>query len=107
MTSARKIKANRANAQASTGPKTARGKLRSAQNSRRHGLSLSVTSDPVLSGRVEALARKIAGDTAGHNIYQLARRVAEAQVELQRVRYARLKLELILQDPQKVAEVLS
>jgi hypothetical protein len=89
MTSARKIKANRANAQASTGPKTARGKTRAAQNARRHGLSLSVVLDPVLSEQVEALAREIAGEATDNNIRQLSRRIAEAQIDLQRVRYAR------------------
>ena len=90
MTSARKIKTNNANAQASTGPKTARGKTRAAQNARRHGLSLSVFSDPVLSEQVEILAHEIAGEGAEDaNIYQLARDIAEAQIDLQRVRYAR------------------
>jgi len=64
MTSAQKIKTNRANAQASTGPKTAQGKARTARNARRHGLSLSVISDPVLSEQVEVLAREIAGEVA-------------------------------------------
>jgi hypothetical protein len=89
MTSARKIKANRANAHASTGPKTTRGKARAAQNARRHGLSLSIISDPVLSEQVKALAREITGEAADDNIYQLARRIAEAQIDLQRTRYAR------------------
>jgi hypothetical protein len=89
MTSVQKAKTNRANAQASTGPKTARGKALASQNARRHGLSLSVIADPVLSNQVEVLARTIAGETIDVEIYQLARRIAEAQIELQRVRYAR------------------
>jgi len=36
----------RANARASTGPKTAQGRARSARNTFRHALSLSVYSDP-------------------------------------------------------------
>lgn len=40
MTSARKSKSNRANARSSTGPKTARGRARSARNALRFGLSL-------------------------------------------------------------------
>lgn len=39
MTSDRQIDANRRNAQASTGPKTPDGKMRSSQNAYRHGLS--------------------------------------------------------------------
>ena len=45
--SARKIKANRANARASTGPRTKAGKERAAKNSRRHGLSVVwITCNP-------------------------------------------------------------
>ena len=83
MTSPRKIEANRANAQASTGPTTARGRAYAARNALRHGLSLSVFSDPALSEQVEAFAREIAGEMADDQIYQLARRVAEAQIDLQ------------------------
>jgi hypothetical protein len=89
MTSLRKIQANRANARKSTGPTTARGRARAAHNARRHGLSLSVFADPALSEQVEAFAREIAGEPANDDIYQRACRVAEAQIDLQRVRYAR------------------
>ena len=47
MTSARKLEANRRNARASTGPRTAAGKARAAQNARRHGLSLAAASSLV------------------------------------------------------------
>ena len=89
MTSERKIKANRANARASTGPRTARGRAASAGNAHRHGLSLPVCSDPMLSEEVQALARAIAGPDANAEIQELARQVAEAQVDLRRVRFAR------------------
>ena len=89
MTSPRKIQANRTNARASTGPKTAPGRARAARNARRHGLSLSVFADPTQSEQVETLAREIAGEPTSDGIYQLARRVAEAQIDLQRVRSAR------------------
>ena len=91
MTSERKIKTNRANARASTGPKTARGRANSARNALRHGLSLPVYSDPALSEEVEELAREIAGPGANGEIHELARRVAEAQIDLRRVREARHK----------------
>jgi len=39
MSSELKIEANRANAQASTGPRTEEGKARSSQNARKHGLT--------------------------------------------------------------------
>ena len=92
MTSNHKIKANRANAQASTGPKTADGRARAARNALRHALSLPVCSNPALSEEVETLAREIAGPGANAETQDLARQVAEAQIDLRRVRYARHKL---------------
>ena len=92
MTTASKIHANRANARASTGPKTADGRARSARNALRHALSLPVCSNPALSEEVETLAREIAGPDANAETQELARRVAEAQIDLRRVRYARHKL---------------
>ena len=92
MTSDHKIKANRANAQASTGPKTANGRARAARNALRHALSLPVCSNPALSEEVETLAREIAGPDANPETQDRARHVAGAQVDLRRVRYARHKL---------------
>jgi hypothetical protein len=87
-----KIKANRANARASTGPQTAQDRARSARNALRHALSLPVCSNPALSEEVETLARAIAGPDANPQTLDLARRVAEAQIDLRRVRYARHQL---------------
>jgi hypothetical protein len=92
LTSDRKIKANRANARASTGPKTAQGRARAARNSLRHALSLPVCSNPALSEEVETLAREIAGQGANAQIQELARQVAEAEIDLRRVRNARHQL---------------
>jgi hypothetical protein len=92
ISNARKINANRANARASTGPKTAQGRARAAQNALRHGLSLPVYSDPILAEQVEVLAREIAGKDADAEIQELARRVAEAQIDVSRARYARHQL---------------
>lgn len=92
MTSDRKIRANRQNARASTGPKTARGRARAARNALRHALSVAVHSDPALCEEAETLAREIAGPDANAETQQLARQVAEAQVDLRRVRYARHQL---------------
>ena len=78
------------------GPAPARkpphGRARTARNALRHGLSLPVCSDPALSEEVEALAREIAGPDANAEIQELARQVAEAQIDLRRVRYARHQL---------------
>jgi hypothetical protein len=89
LTSDRKIKANRANARASTGPQTAQGRARAARNALRHALSLPVCSNPAWSEDVETLAREIAGPGANAETQELARQVAEAQIDLRRVRYAR------------------
>ena len=92
MTSDRKINANRANARASTGPKTAQGRARTARNALRHALSLPVCSNPALSEEVETLGREIAGPDANAETQELARQIAGAQIDLRRVRYARHKL---------------
>jgi hypothetical protein len=89
VTSARKVRANRVNARASTGPQTTRGRARAARNALRHALSLPVCSIPALSEEVEELAREIAGPGANAETQELARRVAEAQIDLRRVRHAR------------------
>ena len=107
MTSERQRQANRANAQSSTGPKTAKGKKRSAVNARRHGLNVSVLHDPLLAKEVEALARRLAGPTASPEILFCARRVAEAQIDLQRVRACRHRhIEQALADPKFVGAKL-
>ena len=89
MISAAKIRANRANALASTGPKTAAGSASSARNALRHALSLPVGSLRELSEEVETLALEIAGPDADPEIQELARQVSEAQIDLRRVRLAR------------------
>ena len=99
-TSDLKIRTNRANARASTGPKSKHGRMRSARNAFRYGLSLPVYSDQAWSEEVEILAREIAGLDANPEILQLARRIAEAQIDLRRVRDARHRvLSEALSDP--------
>jgi hypothetical protein len=92
MTSAAKIKSNRANAGASTGPKTFEGRARSKRNALRHALSLPVCSHPALTEEVEAFAREIAGPGVNAEILARARAIAEAQIDLRRVRHARHQL---------------
>ena len=89
MTSVRKWRANRANATASTGPRTKAGRARSARNAFRHGLNISVVSEPALAPQAEALARGLACSDLGAEGLEWARRIAEAQVDLDRVRLAR------------------
>jgi hypothetical protein len=89
LTSERKVRGNRENARASTGPKSAQGRARAARNHFRHGLSLPVHSDPTWSEEVQALSREIAGTDADTYIQDLARQVAEAHIDLRRIRLAR------------------
>jgi hypothetical protein len=89
MISQRKIKANLVNAKASTGPRTALGKSRAAQNARRHGLSISIFADPEHSAELADLAIQIAGEGTRPDVVEAGRRVAEAQIDVVRARRAR------------------
>jgi hypothetical protein len=90
LTTDRQRRANRANAKSSTGPRTTAGKTRVAQNALRHGLP--IWSDPALLPMAEALARRIAGPDTDADALEHARRIAEAQVDLDRVRGRRRRL---------------
>jgi hypothetical protein len=89
LTTVRQQRANRANATASTGPRTKAGKARSARNALRHGLNIPVWSEPALAPEAEAIARRIAGPEVEANALEWARRIGEAQVDLNRVRSLR------------------
>ena len=88
MTSPRRLHANRVNARVSSGPRTAAGKAQSRLNAFCHGLSVSVLADAVLAAEVADLAQKIAGNVNGE-LKQLAYRIAEAHIDLIRVRRVR------------------
>ena len=91
MSTSRRIVANRANARASTGPQTSGGKARTSRNARRHGLSVPITSDPVLAVEVEELARRLVGDLEDAEIAAPARAFAEAEVDVARGKRVRLE----------------
>jgi hypothetical protein len=101
VTSPRKIRANRANARGSSGPKTAAGKAQSAQNAFRHGFNVPIWRDPDLARDVDALAQRIVGKSDDANVLESASRIAEAQIDLRRVRAHRNRLiERLIADPQ-------
>jgi hypothetical protein len=87
--SARKRAANRRNARRSTGPRTAAGKARAARNARRHGLTLTLGSDPAWWRTLSAVIEAIAGPQADGARRERAMRVAHAHVEVLRIRKAK------------------
>jgi len=83
--SKRKLRADRLGKPAGTGPTSAAGKARSAQNARKHGLNVQVFFDPYLCAIEAAMSAEIAPDCQDFKLNGLALRIAEAQVDLQRV----------------------
>jgi hypothetical protein len=100
MRGARRAFANRANGRLSKGPRTMAGKARHADAIRRHGLCLPVALDDALAPEVDRLARDIAESVAGGPVdaarHALACRVAEATIDLYRVRLAKRPLSAAL-----------
>jgi hypothetical protein len=88
MASERQIAANRLNARKSTGPRSRAGKRRASRNAYRHGLASSRKPDAATAGKLDQLARQIAGDSNSEIILELARSAAEAEFDLARVRLA-------------------
>jgi hypothetical protein len=86
MASPRKVIANRENARRSTGPRTLASKARAAQNSMRHGLSVSLVRAPEMSSEIGRLAVALAGSRRDPGALEQARIAAEGELELQRVR---------------------
>lgn len=77
---------------ASTGPKTAEGKARASQNARKHGLNVPVRRDRGLSATAKDFARELAGANAPSEVLERALRVAEAHIDIMRIRQTRYKL---------------
>ena len=106
MTTCARIRANRQNSTRSTGPRTKSGKARSSQNAKKHSLTLPLHLIPSLEPEIEALARLIVPHDAGPACYEAARSVAEAQIDLRRVKAARSLLLNAQDDTREVAEMI-
>jgi hypothetical protein len=87
--SARKLASNRANAKKATGPKSIRGKRRSARNALTHGLAVPVSNIASLQSDVQVLALIIARASGQTVITEISRQAAEAQLEILRIRKVR------------------
>jgi len=89
MPTERQIRANRANAQRSTGPRTAVGKLKSSRNAYRHGLSGAMPLHLSSAAKVNLIAREFASEHAMEDRLASAAHFASAQTELIRIRAIR------------------
>ena len=106
MTSTSKAKANRINARASTGPKSVQGRARVARNARTHGLNAPVLSDPVLAEEAKSLALEIT-KTTDQEHFELAAQIAEAEIDLRRIRRIRQAyLAQVKMDPTKAVALI-
>ncbi|QRM28262.1 hypothetical protein [Microvirga sp. VF16] len=92
MTSPQQRASNRANAQKSSGPRSKEGKARSARNALKHGLAAPVALDNAIAWHIASLARSFVGDQDPNSlIWIYARQIAEAELDLVRIRQARVK----------------
>jgi hypothetical protein len=66
--------------------------MRVGKNALRHGLAVPVAWDPGLFEGIERMAARLAGEQADPARIAAARRIAEAQIDLQRIRRARYAL---------------
>jgi hypothetical protein len=100
MRGARRAFASRANGRLGKGPRTEAGRQRRVDGVRCHGLSLSVLLDETVTPEIETLARKIVASEGrgplGDAHLTIARRIAEAMIDLRRVRLAKRPLSVTL-----------
>jgi hypothetical protein len=88
MTSQRKSEANRANAQLSTGPRSASGRARASQNALRHGLSVAPPAD-LMSSAASAIAAIIIAEGIDCSLaYEISARILDYERHLSHERQA-------------------
>src|SRR5262249_34770348 len=73
-------------------PHSGAGKKRASRNAYRHGLTLSITSTAAYAKQLAKLAREIAGDSKDAIVLERARTIAQAELDLARVRRAKVAL---------------
>lgn len=87
-----RVRANRANAKKSTGPRTKEGKSTASRNAFKYGLSVSSSSRVRPDDVVQKIAQSIAGEDASAQRLRAAMDIAEADFDILRVRRVRLDL---------------
>jgi len=89
MASERQIAANRKNAKKSTGPRSKAGRDASRSNARRHGLAITIETDPAFHADIEKLAKVLSPSHGTQNVDERAREAAGAELDLLRIRKIR------------------
>jgi hypothetical protein len=90
--SKKQLSANKKNGARSRGPRSAAGKARSSGNALRHGLTANLMNDSSARAEAESLALAIAGPDPSRARLAQAWTVAEAQLDLLRIRGAQVRL---------------
>lgn len=110
MATDRQIAANRANAQRSTGPRTALGKMKSSRNALRHGLSLPLPADLANAANIDAIARRLLPRPFDAEQWASANAFALAHLEIFRIRAVRTETWLgtdLAQDNLKLSRLVA
>jgi hypothetical protein len=102
MPSDRRIAANRENAKKSTGPRSETGQRRSSRNAFRHGLAIDVALEQSLKSEIEVMAKAIVFASGQETAVASARRLAEAEFDLLRIRDVRAALFNVLYEKSDV-----
>jgi hypothetical protein len=89
MSSERRLAANRKNAKRSTGPRTARGKLRVRSNAVQHGLATTALQQTALTIEVRRMAKAICAESKSQLQFDQALSIAESELMLTKVRSTR------------------
>lgn len=86
------MEANCRNAARSTGPRSAAGKNRSKHNATTHGLTFTLYDEVIRTKDIDHLSRTIVGTNLDPKKFRFAQCVAQAELDLLRVRTARTVL---------------